>query len=54
MADKKQGTLRKRYELTEFYCEIHRGWHRITEDQFQKCINLLASYHTFKVSALMK
>ena len=51
MANKEQGT-QKRYELTEFYCEIHRDWHRITDDKFHKCINLFASHHTFKVEII--
>ena len=40
----------KRYQLTEFYCEIHKVWHRITDDKFHRCIDLYNAHYSFKVS----
>ncbi len=38
------------YELTEFYCEEHKGWHRKGDDKFPKCITRFQARHSFKVS----
>ncbi len=43
-----------KYELTEFYCEIHKVWHRLNDDKFHKCINLYASHRSFKVERSKK
>lgn len=38
------------FELTEFYCEEHKVWHRKGETHFPKCLNRFQAYHSFKVS----
>ncbi len=37
------------YELTEFYCEICKAWHRKNERIFHEHINLFKSHYAFKV-----
>lgn len=40
------------YQLTEFYCEIHKYWHRIIDKRFHRCIRLYKSHYSFKVEIL--
>ena len=39
-----------RYILTEFYCEVHKKWHRMNEEQFYKCLNRYDTYNSFKLA----
>lgn len=43
-------TTEKIYELTEFYCEHHKEWHRKDDANFPKCLNHYGAYHSFRVS----
>jgi len=40
---------RPKFILTEFYCGIHKAWHRSDEEQFYKCLKRYDSHFSFKV-----
>lgn len=47
-----QNKVEKRYELTEFYCEICKGWHTKLDEKFQEHIVHTFANTSFRVEVL--